>query len=93
MSTAPASASFPIGPAEMHDFLIGMFAAVVHEVYQRVAAESGFSMPFDTNVKKRLLTQAILEATRSFPISIRGRFEQAAEAMATELAAGRPLRA
>ncbi len=85
--------AFPIGPELGHDFLIGMFTAVVHEVYQRVAAESGLSMPFDMNAKRRLFAQAILETTRSFPISIRGRFEQAAEAMAIELAAGRPLTA
>ncbi len=81
----------PIGPEHAADFLIGMFTAVVHEIYQRVAAESGLSMPFDANVKRQLYTRAILETTRSFPVSIRGRFEQAADAMATELAAGRPL--
>ncbi len=92
MSTDPAAATFPIGAAEAHDFLVGMFAAVVHEVFQRVAAESGLSMPFDAHTKRRLMTQAILETTRLFPISIRGRFEQAAEGLATEIAAGRPLR-
>ncbi|MEO7093662.1 MAG: hypothetical protein ABI175_10455 [Polyangiales bacterium] len=85
--------SFPIGQEHAQDFLIGMFTAMVHEVYQRVAAESGLSMPFDASTKRRLFAQAILETTRSFPVSIRGRFEQAAEVLATEMAAGRPLTA
>jgi len=85
--------AFPIEPEHTTDLLIGLFTTVVREVYQRVAAESGLSMPFDASTKRRLFAQAILECTRSFPISIRGRFEQAAEAMATEMAAGRPLTA
>ena len=85
--------AFPIDQEHTTDLLIGMFTTVVHEVYKRVAAESGLSMPFDATVKRRLFAQAILETTRSFPISIRGRFEQAADAMATEMAAGRALTA
>jgi hypothetical protein len=83
--------AFPIDQEHTTDLLIGLFTTVVREIYQRVAAESGLSMPFDANVKRQLFAQAILETTRSFPVSIRGRFEQAADAMATELAAGRPL--
>ena len=82
---------FPIGSEHAQDFLIGMFTALVREVYLRVSAESGISMPFDSQVKQRLFMQAILETARSFPMSIRGRIEQAADALATELAAGRPL--
>ncbi len=84
--------TFPINAADVEDFMAGMFTALVTEVYQRVAAESGISMPFDANVKRRLMAEAILETTRTFPLAIRGRFEQAAERIAIELAAGRPLR-
>lgn len=84
--------TFPIGAADVSDFMAGMFSALVNEVYQRVAAESGISAPFDASVRRRLMAEAILETTRSFPLSIRGRFEQAAERMAIELAANRPLR-
>ena len=85
--------AFPIDQEHTTDLLMGLFTTVVREVYQRVAAESGLSMPFDASTKRRLCAPAILECTRSVPLTIRGRFEQAADAMATEMAAGRPLTA
>lgn len=85
--------AFPIDQEHATDFMIGMFATVVREIYRRISVESGLSMPFDASTKRRFYVQSILEATRQFPVSIRGRFEQAAEAMATELAAGRSLTA
>jgi hypothetical protein len=80
--------TFPIEPSEVYLFVVGVFLAQVADVFYRMVEQSGDPWPLSEQTKHRHITAAIRQIAESFPVSIRSKFEAAAEQMAAQMIGG-----